>query len=619
MKPAPLVRPGADAARKPIAQVLSSFRRAFVSVGCFSAVINLLMLVPAIYMLQIYDRVLPSGNEMTLLMLTLILLGLFALMGGLEYLRSMLVIRLGNRLDLRLNGAVHAATFQANLRSGALQASQTLGDLTTLRQFVTGSALFAFFDAPWFPIYLAVIFLFDPWLGLFALFGSLILLLLAWLNERMSSPLLAEAGMLHIQSGTTATAHLRNAEVISAMGMLPALFRRWLSVYLKFLQRQQAASEKAAAISAATRFVRLSLQSLVLGFGALLAVEGRITPGMMIAASILTSRTLAPIEQLISTWKQWHGARQAWRRLDALLLAYPQAAAGMSLPRPAGRLELDRVSALPPGAQPGPGARAVFSQVSLLLPAGETLAVLGPSGSGKSTLARLLVGAAAPFSGRVRLDGADVFQWNKDELGPAIGYLPQDVELFAGTLSENIARFGKTDAEEVVCAARQAGVHDLILQLPQGYDTVLGENGAGLSGGQRQRIGLARALYGKPALVVLDEPNASLDEAGDAALAAALQSMKQSGTTVVLITHRRPLLALSDHILMLSPGQPAIFGPAHKVMQALAQAQAARQGQAPSAQAPDGPSTTTAGRPAATAAPGLRLAPIPPQTAGDKT
>ncbi len=536
-------RPSADARRKPIAQALSSFRRAFFSVGCFSAVINLLMLVPAIYMLQIYDRVLPSGNEMTLLMLTLILLGLFALMGGLEYLRSMLVIRLGNRLDLRLNGAVHAATFQANLRGGALQASQTLGDLTTLRQFLTGSALFAFFDAPWFPIYLAVIFLFDPWLGLFALAGSLALVLLAWLNERLSSPLLAEAGALHIQSGATATAHLRNAEAISAMGMLPALFRRWLSVYLSFLQRQQAASEKAAAISAVTRFVRLSL------------------------------------------------------------------------PRPAGRLELDSVSALPPGAQQEANTRAVFAQVSLALPAGETLAVMGPSGSGKSTLARLLVGAAAPASGRVRLDGADVFQWNKDELGPAIGYLPQDVELFAGTLSENIARFGEADAEEVVRAARQAGVHDMILQLPQGYDTALGENGAGLSGGQRQRIGLARALYGKPALVVLDEPNASLDEAGDAALSTALQSMKQDGTTVVLITHRRPLLSLSDHILMLSPGQRAIFGPTQKVMQALAQAQAMQQGQqAPQAQAANG----SPPRPSA-ATPGPRLAALPPQAAGDQT
>lgn len=583
MNQAASLRQRSDALRKPIAHVLSSFRSIFVSVGCFSAVINVLMLVPAIYMLQIYDRALPSGNEMTLLMLTLILLGLFVLMGGLEYLRSMLVIRLGNRLDLRLNSAVHAATFQANLHGANLQAGQTLGDLSTLRQFVTGSALFAFFDAPWFPIYLGVIFLFDPWLGVFALIGAVVLMLLAWCNERMTSRLLAEAGALHLQSGAMATAHLRNAEVISAMGMLPALFQRWLPGYLGFLQRQQSASEKAAAITAVSRFVRLSLQSLMLGFGALLAIEGSITPGMMIAASILMGRTLAPIEQLIGTYKQWHGARQAWRRLDALLLAHPQRQEGMSLPRPTGRLELDRVSALPPGASPGPGARAVFSQVSLALSAGEILAVIGPSGSGKSTLARLLVGACAPVAGHVRLDGAEVFQWNKDELGPAIGYLPQDVELFAGSLAENIARFGQADAQEVVRAARQAGVHDMILQLPQGYDTVLGENGAGLSGGQRQRIGLARALYGKPALVVLDEPNASLDEAGDAALAGAIQDLKTTATTVVLITHRRALLAMSDRILMLSPGKPAIFGAADKVLQAMAQAQAMQQGQPASA------------------------------------
>lgn len=556
-------------ARGPVAHALAAFKSAFLTVGAFSAVVNLLMLVPSVYMLQVYDRVLPSRNEMTLLMLTLMMLGLYALMGALEYLRSMLVIRVGSRLDLKLNGAVHGATFEANLRGAGLQASQTLGDLTTLRQFVTGQALFSFFDAPWFPIYLAVIFLFDPWLGVFALAGSLALVALAWLNERVSGRLLAQAGALHIQAGAVATAHLRNAEVIAALGMLPALFQRWLSVYLRFLQGQQAASEKAAAVSAVTRFVRLTLQSLVLGFGALLAVEGRITPGMMIAASILMGRALAPIEQLIGVWKQWSGAQQAWQRLDRLLAAHPPREAGMPLPRPVGRLALEGVSAATPGALPGQPARPVFSQLAFSLEAGEVLAVIGPSGSGKSTLARLLVGVSAPAAGRVRLDGADVHRWDKAELGPALGYLPQDVELFAGTLSENIARFGEVDAERVVQAARLAGVHEMVLQLPRGYDTVLGENGAGLSGGQRQRIGLARALYGGPALVVLDEPNASLDDAGEAALAEAVHALKSAGTTVVLITHRRGLLALSERLLLLRPGQPAAFGETGKLLAAL--------------------------------------------------
>lgn len=564
--------PPTSRSRGPVAVALGEFRSAFLTVGAFSAVINLLMLVPAVYMLQVYDRVLPSRNEMTLAMLTLIMLGLYLLMGGLEYVRSMLVIRVGSRLDLKLNGAVHGATFEANLRGSNLQAGQTLGDLTTLRQFVTGQALFSFFDAPWFPVYLAVIFLFDPWLGVFALAGALVLLALAWLNERVSARPLKDANALHIRSGQVATAHLRNAEVIAAMGMLPALFQRWLGLYLRFLQNQQAASENAAAVSAATRVARISLQSLVLGFGALLAVEGRISAGMMIAASILMGRALAPIEQIIGVWKQWSGAKLAWQRLDKLLLAHPPRAVGMPLPRASGRLVLEGVSAVPPGTQPGQPARAVFSQLALAIEPGEVLAVIGPSGSGKSTLARLLVGVNAPAAGRVRLDGADVYQWNKAELGPALGYLPQDVELFAGTLGENIARFGAVDAEQVVAAAKLAGVHDLVLQLPQGYDTLLGEGGAGLSGGQRQRIGLARALYGGPALVVLDEPNASLDEAGEAALAQAVRTLKAGGTTVVLITHRSGMLELSDRLLLLlRPGQSSVFGPTHKLLAALRQ------------------------------------------------
>lgn len=545
------------------ARALGEHRRAFRTVCLFSACVNLLMLVPAVYMLQVYDRVLASHNEMTLLMLTLMLLGLFGLMGALEYLRGMIAIRVGSQLDIKLNSAVHAATFEANLRGQSVQASQTLGDLTTLRQFVTGQALFAFFDAPWFPLYLLVIFLFDPWLGLFALLGSTVLIALAWANERVSSPPLAKAGALSIQAGGMATAHLRNAEVIAALGMLPALFKRWLSLHQRFLQSQQSASEKAAAVSSLTRFVRLSLQSLVLGFGALLALEGRITPGMMIAASILMSRTLAPVEQIIGVWKQWSNARLAWHRLDALLAAYPKREAGMSLPRPLGRLALEGVAVAAPGARAGQ-SRALFSQLSLALEPGETLGIIGASGSGKSTLARLLVGVSAPAAGHVRLDGADVAAWRKDELGPALGYLPQDVELFAGTLSENIARFGgrfgEVDAQKVVEAAQLAGVHDMILQQPQGYDTMLGEGGAGLSGGQRQRIGLARALYDKPALVVLDEPNASLDEAGEAALAQAIRTLKGNGTTLVLITHRGALLDLTDKLLMLRPGQPAAFG-----------------------------------------------------------
>ncbi|MFT4192794.1 MAG: type I secretion system permease/ATPase, partial [Comamonas sp.] len=551
-----------------VAQALGALRRAFGTVGVFSAVVNLLMLVPAVYMLQVYDRVLPSRNGATLLMLTLMMLGLYAFLALLDYARARLAIRLGSQLDMALNTRVFGATFETNLRGGALPASQPLGDLATLRQFLTGQTLFAFFDAPWFPVYLAVIFLFHPWLGLLALAGALLLLALSWLNERLSGPPLAEAGRTAIESGRQATASLRNAEAIAAMGMLATLRRRWLALHLRFLGAQQHASEQAAGVAAATRFVRLSLQSLVLGAGALLAIEGEITPGMMIAASILMSRVLAPIEQVIAVWKQWKTARQAWQRLDLLLAAGGQSAPGMALPRPLGRLAAENVSAAAPGPAGKPG-RTVLARLNFALAPGRTLAVLGASGTGKSTLARLLVGVAAPQSGRVRLDGADLHAWNKDELGPALGYLPQDVALFAGSVAANIARGGEPDAAQVVAAARAAGVHDMVLQLPQGYDTELGENGAGLSGGQRQRVGLARALYGEPALVVLDEPDAHLDEAGQAALARAIQGLKARGATVVVITHRHGLLGLADDLLLLRPGQPAAFGPRDAMLKTL--------------------------------------------------
>ncbi|WP_454722480.1 MULTISPECIES: type I secretion system permease/ATPase [Cupriavidus] len=556
-----------------IGRALGACRGALRTVGAFSAVVNLLMLAPSLYMLQVYDRVLPARNEMTLLMLTLMTLGLMIFMAALEYLRSLVVIRVGSQIDARLNERIYAAAFEANLGASPGQAGpdagQALNDLTTLRQFVTGNALFAFFDAPWFPVYLAVIFLFDPWLGLLALAGSAVLVALAWLNERLSQPALAAAGRLAVQSGSVATASLRHAEAIAAMGMLAALRARWFALHAGFLAHQRAASEKAAAVGAATRFARLALQSLMLGLGALLAVEGRITPGMMIAGSILMGRTLAPIETLIAVWKQWSAARLAHGRLAALLDAHPPRPRHMSLPPPAGRLEVEQAGAVAPG-----GRQAVLAQVSFALAPGDVLGVIGPSAGGKSSLARVLVGAWPLAAGRVRLDGADLHQRNADELGPALGYLPQAVSLFAGTIGENIARFGAVDARRVVEAAELAGVHDMILRLPQGYDTLLGDDGAGLSGGQRQRIGLARALYGDPALVVLDEPNASLDDEGEAALARALQALRARGRTVVVITHRMPLLAATTRLLLLRAGRMHAFGPTPAV---LASMQAASQ------------------------------------------
>ena len=540
---------------------LTAYKRAFFNIGLFSAVINLLMLAPALYMLQVYDRVLASGNQMTLLMLTLMILGLFGLMGALEWVRSQVVIRLGTQMDMRLNQRVYDAAFEAQLRTGNPAAGQALNDLTSLRQFATGNALFAFFDAPWFPVYLFVIFMFSPWLGLLALGGAVLLMILAWVNQRVSQAPLKAASELSVQATQQASAHLRNAEAIEAMGMLDTLRGGWLAQHTAFLAQQNLASEKTATVSAWSKGVRLALQSLVLGLGALLAVQGQITAGMMIAGSILMGRVLSPIDQLIGVWKQWTSARLAYQRLDALLQAHPPRPVRMALPAPQGELSVEQLSASAPGTR-----RATLANLSFTLPAGQVMGVIGPSGCGKSTLARLLIGVWQPLAGKVRLDGAELSQWDKHQLGPHLGYLPQDIQLFAGTIAQNIARFAEVDADKVLAAAQLAGVHQLILQLPEGYDTRLGEGGAGLSGGQKQRIGLARALYGLPAVIVLDEPNSNLDEAGEQALLQAIAQLKQHKRTLILITHKPNVLTLTDQLLILRDGQLQAFGPTAKVL-----------------------------------------------------
>ncbi|KAF1052068.1 MAG: Type I secretion system ATP-binding protein PrsD [Stenotrophomonas maltophilia] len=576
--------PRAAAPRNEILASLATFRPALRSVALFTAVINLLMLAPSLYMLQVYDRVLGSGNEMTLLMLTLMVLGLYLLMGALEWVRSLVVIRLGSQLDMRLNQRIYDAAFNASLQRGEQNAAQALNDLASLRQFLTGSALFAFFDAPWFPLYLLVIVLFSPWLGLLAAAGAALLVLLAWINERRTRAPLARAGQLAIGSAQHAAANLRQAETLAALGMLPAMRERWFAEHRGFLAEQNLGSERSAAISAMSRGVRLALQSLVLGLGAWLAVEGAITPGMMIAGSILMGRVLGPIDQMISVWRQWSGARQAYQRLLTLLQDNPEHPAGMDLPAPRGELRVERLFAAAPGRE-----QALIQELDFTLPAGEVLGVIGPSGSGKSTLARLLVGAWLPLEGRVRLDGADLRQWRAERLGPHLGYLAQDVQLFAGSIAENIARFGAVDTERVIEAARLAGVHELILHLPQGYDTRLGDAGAGLSGGQRQRIGLARALYGRPALIVLDEPNANLDEAGEAALAQAIVEMRRHGSSLVLITHKPAVLALTDKLLLMHAGRLQRFGPTREVLASATPAPANAPSAAPAARAESAP------------------------------
>lgn len=560
----------------PLFKALGEYKGILISVGCFTALINLLMLVPSIYMLQVYDRVLSSQNETTLAMLSLMVVGFFVFIGLLEVLRSFIVIRIGSQLERRFNLRVYQAAFERNLARGEGYAGQSLGDLTQIRQFLTGPALFAFFDAPWFPIYLLVIFAFNVWLGVMATAGAALLIALAFLNEAMTKKPLSEASGYSQQSTQLATSHLHNAETIQAMGMLGSLRKRWFGVHSRFLGLQNQASDTGAVISSLSKTLRLCLQSLVLGLGAWLVIKGDMTAGMMIAGSILMGRALSPIDQLIAVWKQWSAAKLAYNRLDSLLREFPPGDSAMSLPAPKGQVSFEQVSAGPPGRR-----MATLQQVNFSINAGEVLGVLGASGSGKSTLARVLVGVWPTLAGTVRLDGADIHRWNRDELGPYIGYLPQDIELFTGSVAENIARFRQADPEQVVQAAQMAGVHELILRLPQGYDTILGDDGSGLSGGQKQRVALARALYGSPSLVVLDEPNSNLDTVGESALAAAIAQLKARGTSVVLVTHRSSVLALADKLLVLNEGRLQAFGPSQEVLKALAGAQQAQASEAP--------------------------------------
>ena len=533
-----------------ITDALFEFKAAFRSIGAFSGCVNLFMLVPAIYMMQVYDRVLASRNDFTLVMLSLIALGLFAIISALEFVRSMVVIRVGAKIDAFLNQRIYTAAFEQNLKSAGINAGQALNDLNTIRQFVTGSGMFAFFDAPWFPLYLVVLFILNPVLGLFALVSTSVLIALAWINELVSSAALNEANSVAVQSTTMATNNLRNAEVIEAMGMLPNMRERWFSLHSKFLQLQAQASKKAATITAITKFVKISVQSLILGLAAYLVIKNQLTAGAMIAATVLMGRALGPVEQIIGVWRQWRGVLSAYHRLNELLQNNPLRKQAMSLPIPQGAVKFEQVSAAPPGSK-----QLVLKNINFELAAGEVMGLIGPSGSGKSTLARLLVGIWPASIGTVRLDNADVYQWNKDELGPHIGFLPQDIELFSGTIAENISRFGKIDSDKVIAAAKLAGVHDLILHMPEGYETQIGDSGAGLSGGQKQRIGMARALYGDPAMIVLDEPNSNLDDMGELALAKTLLELRERKKTIVIISHRPSIIRVTQKIMLLQNGR----------------------------------------------------------------
>ncbi len=547
-------------------QVLSACRGSFLTTAFFSFFVNVLMLVPVLYMLAIYDRVLMSGSESTLLMLSLIAVFLFFVLGGLEWVRSRMLVATSARLDEQLGDRVFDAVFTQSLTSsGAAATAQPMNDMVQIRQFLSGQGLLAFFDAPWIPVYVGLMFLFHLYFGAVAVLSMLLLAALAIWNEVATRTDMAEANRESIEATQFVQRNLRNAEVVEAMGMLPRLRARWQVRQMKVLALQSRASAKAGLINALSRTFRLTVQSLVLGLGAYLAIHNEITAGLVISGSILLGRALAPLDQMIGGWRGFLGAREAYRRLDILLRTIPERESRMALPALRGRVTLEGLVIAVPGR-----TEPILNGITLTIEPGTTVALIGPSAAGKSTLARAILGLYPPAHGRACLDGADILNWDRIQLGESIGYLPQDVELLDGTVAENIARFGEVDAKRVTEAAQWAGIHEMVLTLPQAYDTPLIGGGVALSAGQQQRIGIARAIYGRPRVVVLDEPNANLDMAGDNALMATIQQLQRDGCTVVVVTHRTNVLQVVQKIAMIIGGKVARYGPREEILAAMA-------------------------------------------------
>lgn len=563
-------------------QTIIKAKKSIFMAGLFSMFINVLMLVPPLYMLQLYDRVLTSRSESTLYMLTLIVIVLFVTMGLLEVVRSRVLVKFGNRFANILSNRIFESTFELANKKPEAASSRLMGDFTQLRQFLTGNGLFAFFDAPWIPIYIIVLFLFHPYFGFFAIFAAITLVAITFLNEYTTKEKMDNANTLNRDSMMQLEANIRNAEVINAMGMKTNVRKKWEEKYFGFLNAQNDASNKAGIWSNLSKTLRMFFQSMILGLGAYLAVNMELSAGMMIAGSIIMGRALAPLDLMINTWKGFSSARMSFFRIDQLLKDFPKNKQYMELPAPKGFISVEGVYAKPPAS-----SIYTLENLTFSINKGDVVGVIGASAAGKSTLARVILGVWPVQIGTVRMDGADISQWDREHLGKYIGYLPQDIELFAGTVSENIARFSEVNSEKVIEAAMKAGVHEMILRLSDGYDTVIGTAGSVLSGGQRQRIGIARAIYDNPVFVVLDEPNSNLDEQGEMALLKTVEELKKSGTTVVIITHRPNILKVTNKILIMNSGKVERYASTEEILGAVAkQNQAAQAPQRPAQIAP---------------------------------
>ena len=549
--------------RSELGEALRTCRSAFVGVGVMSCMINVLYLTGSLFMLEVYDRVLPSRSVPTLIGLAILAGGLYLAQGMLDLLRGRILGRIGTALDESLNRRVFETMVRLPLIVGSRnEGLQPLRDLDNVRSFLGGLGPGAFFDLPWLPFYLAICFAFHVMIGLTALVGAVILVSLTLVTEYMSRAPAREATGLAARRNDLATTSRRNAEVLVAMGMSGRLTGRWSEANQNYLDGNQRASDIAGGLGAIAKVLRMILQSAVLAVGAYLVINQQATAGVIIAGSILSARALAPVDLAIAHWKSFVAARQSWHRLNRLLEQMPARAEQMQLQDPSSRLAVEAVSIVPPGDQ-----KVIVQDVTFTLEAGHGLGVIGPSGSGKSSLVRALVGVWQPFRGKVRLDGAALDQWSSDVLGRHVGYLPQDVELFAGTVAQNISRFDPdASSDAIIAAAKEAGVHQIIIKMRDGYDTQVGEQGTALSAGQAQRVALARALYGDPFLIVLDEPNSNLDTEGDEALTRAVRGARERGAIVVVVAHRPVGIEAVDQLLVLKDGRMQAFGPKEQVL-----------------------------------------------------
>ena len=551
-------------------EAFERLRPLFVRATLFSLITSLLILMPSIYMLEVYDRVVNSQSHTTLAMLTALVIGAFIVMEILDWARTTVMHQAGQMLDESLRERLFNLSFQAGLRKIPGGTPQTMNDLRTLREFLSSPPLLAMMELPVALLFIVMVFAMNAWLGWAAVVGAVVQTAIAWLNEKKTRPPLTTANMAAVSAQQYADGALRNAQVIESMGMLKNIHGHWMQRQRAVMSLQARASDLAGGFGAVSKFWQLVVSSALLGLGCFVLLHGELSggAGMMIVASILGGRVLAPLVQIVGQWQLVVNAQTAWKRLDELLTKIPASPPGMPLPPPKGMLSVENLVAGPPNSN-----NQILRGVAFRINPGEVLAVVGPSACGKTTLARLLTGLWPALAGKVRLDGVDIFSWNKAELGPHIGYLPQGVQLFEGTIAENIARFGDINMRLVEGAARAVGLHELITELPDGYNSSVGRDGAILSGGQRQRIGLARAIYGDPVYVVLDEPNASLDDQGDTALADTIRQMKANGTTFVVMTHRTSILAVADKMLVLRDGQTQAFGPRDDVLADLSKAQ----------------------------------------------